>query len=162
MAPGLRRRARDRLAIERLDGVHIDHARRDALRFQRLGGEDRLRHQQAVGDDGDVRAVDHLDRLADLELLVAVVDRQRLRRPVRMKTGPTCAAAARTSAFVEASSAGAITTKSDQRTGQRDLFHAHLRRAVFADRDAAVRPHHFHVQVRIRRRRRAAARSPCS
>src|ERR1017187_9822660 len=31
-------------------------------------------------------------------------------RPVRMNTGPTCAAAARTSAFVAASSAGAITT----------------------------------------------------
>src|SRR5581483_9085362 len=34
-----------------------------------------------------------------------------LGRPVRMKTGPTCAAAARTRALVDASSAGESTTK---------------------------------------------------
>ena len=49
-----------------------------------------------------------------------------------------------------------------QRTGQPDFFDAHLRRAVFADRDAAVRAHHLQVDVAGRPRRRAAARSPCS
>ena len=65
---GLARRPRDRFAVERLDGVHVDHARGDALRFERLRRADRFGHQQAVGDERDIRALHQLDRLADLEL----------------------------------------------------------------------------------------------
>src|ERR1019366_5002224 len=39
-----------------------------------------------------------------------------------------------------------------QRAREGDLFHAHLRRSVFADRDSAVGSDHFHVGVGVRHR----------
>ena len=68
-------------------------------------------------------------------------------RPVRMKTGPIVRGGRAHQRFAwTTSSAGAITTKSGQRAGQRDLLDAHLRRAVLADRNAAVRAHHLQIQ----------------
>ena len=54
---GLRGGARDGIAVERLHGMHVDDAHGHALGFQRLRRQDGLCHQQAVGDDGDVRAI---------------------------------------------------------------------------------------------------------
>ncbi len=61
----------DRLAVQRLDGIHIHDARRDAFGFQSFLRADSLRHQQAGGDDGEVAAVDQLDGLADFKALLA-------------------------------------------------------------------------------------------
>ena len=99
----------------------------------------------------DVGALRHLDGLADFELLVGAVNDGRL--------GPAGANEYR--AHVRRGRAdqrlgGGLIGRRDhhetrQRTGQRGLFHAHLRGAVFADRDAAVRPHHLEVDLGIRR-----------
>ncbi len=100
------------VAVERLHRVHVDHARRNALRIERVRRQQSLRHQQSVGDDGDVLALRHFDRLADFELLIGGIDDGRLepsgadehRADVRR-------GGSRTSALVAASSAGEITTK---------------------------------------------------
>ena len=70
MAPVSFGRLGDRVAVERLDRVHVDDARRNPFGFERFGGANRLGHQQAGGDECDVRALHQLIGLADVELLV--------------------------------------------------------------------------------------------
>src|SRR5215469_3086208 len=44
------------IAIERLDGIHVDHTRRNPLIVERFLRPQRLSDEQPVSDDGDVAA----------------------------------------------------------------------------------------------------------
>ena len=92
--------------IQRFDGVDVDDAGRNSLGFQDLRGANGLGHQQAVGDEGDVVAGNHLDGLADLELLIRGIDDGRLGTSGADEARAGSAAALRTRAFIETSSAG--------------------------------------------------------
>ena len=148
---GFRRRAADRVAVQRLHGVHIDHPRRHALRFQDVRRQQCLCHQQAVGDQGDVRARRHFDRLADLELLIRSVDHRRLGPPGADEHRPIVGRRGAHQRLGGCLVGRRDHHKSRQRTRQADLFNAHLRRPVVADRDAAVRSHHLQVRASVGR-----------
>ncbi len=156
------RRFADGVAVERLDGVHIDHARGNAFGFERIGGEQRLRDQQSVGDDGDVLAFRHLDRFADFELLIGGINDRRLEPAGADEHRADVRRGGAHQRLRGGFIGGRNHHEARQRTGERSLLDAHLRRAVFADGNAAVRAHHLQVRVSDRRRTRAAARSLCS
>ena len=109
------------------------------------------------------RAFDHLDRLADFELLIGLVDDRRLGA-----AGADEDRADVRGGGVHQRSRRHFIGRRDHDEARRasrpgsDLLDAHLRRSVFADRDAAVRADHLQVHVRDKRPSRAAARSPCS
>ena len=149
--PGLLGSPNNGVAVERLDGVHVDYARRNPIGFERLGGAKRFGYQQSRGDQRDVRAFRQFDRLPDGELLV--------RRVYHWRLG---AAGANEYRALE------LDRRFDQlhhrhfvgrthhyeprqRTGQADVLDAHLRRSILADRDPAVRPHRFQIDVGKRR-----------
>ena len=47
----------DSLAVDGLDGVHVDHAHGEAVRLgKHAGGVHRLQHGDAAADDGQIRA----------------------------------------------------------------------------------------------------------
>ena len=68
-AARLERGLPDQLAVERLDGVHVDDADGDALRSHHLAGLQRHLDHEARGDDGDVLAVLQRDALVQLKLV---------------------------------------------------------------------------------------------
>ena len=69
----------ERLLVDRLDRVQVDHARLDAVLRKCVRGLERFRHRHARGDDRDVIAVSNRARAADLELLVRPVDHGHVR-----------------------------------------------------------------------------------
>ena len=79
----------DRGAIQRLDGIHVDDAGGDAFRFERLLRPDRLRHQQAVGDNRQVRPSVNCTDPPILNFWSGSVHDGRLGPPARRNTGPT-------------------------------------------------------------------------
>src|SRR5690242_18553815 len=92
---GIPRRTGDRVAVERLDRMEIDHTRRDSLRLESLLRLDRLRKEQAGCDNRNIGAVNNLVRPPDLELFVRSVHNWRLHpsgsdehRPVMRGGGP--------------------------------------------------------------------------
>ena len=106
------------VAIDRLDGVHVEHAGRDPFAGQRLGRVERGGDHQAVGDDGQVGPVAKRIGLADRERgRVAGVDAWALRDGRRAGRPAPCTRASRAvAAWADSSSAGTITTKPGQRS----------------------------------------------
>ena len=67
-----------RLDVERLDRVEIDHPRLDPVLRERVGRLERLVHGDPRPDDRDVVTLADRPRAADLELLVRSVDDRRV------------------------------------------------------------------------------------
>jgi hypothetical protein len=66
--PGFPRGRQHRLLVQRLHGVHAQHAGPDPLRLQQAGGLESPVGDGARADQGQVRPVPHLDGPADLEV----------------------------------------------------------------------------------------------
>src|SRR5450759_573339 len=64
----------DGLGVERLDGVHVDDPRTDALLLELARGFDGGHHAYTAGNNGDVTTLAHGVGLADLEVELALVD----------------------------------------------------------------------------------------
>ena len=75
---GLPRGRDDRLAVEGLDGVHLDDARLDALAGQRLRGLQAAADHEPRADQGHVAARPQDQGLADLRGVVVPVDERHL------------------------------------------------------------------------------------
>ena len=91
-----RRRDRaQRLGVDRLDRVEVDHARLDPVAGQRLRRLQRLVERDPGADQGDVVALAQRPRAADREVLVGRVEhlgvgagRAEVRDPVEVGHGP--------------------------------------------------------------------------
>ncbi len=83
------------VAVDRLDGMDVDHPRPDALVGEDLGGFQRLDQHVAGGDDGQVAAFTQRHALADLELVGGLVEHHRyfgareaqVDRPLELRNG---------------------------------------------------------------------------
>src|SRR5579883_1412020 len=141
--------APDGLAIERLYRMEVDDARRYAFGFQRFGSADRFGHQQAVGDDRHIGTLHQLHRLADLEFLIAVIDDRRLRTARPNEHRADMGGGGADQGFGRGFVGRCQHHEAGQGTGQAGLFDAHLRRAVLADGNAAMRPDDLHIEARV-------------
>ena len=107
---GFDRAARQQLGVDRLDGGHVDHPRRNAVCRQHVGGCQRARHFHAAGDDGDVVAVAQDLALADLEfVIVAEQARRRGCGRCAYRPGRRYSSIARVASAISVGSAGEIT-----------------------------------------------------
>ena len=131
----------ERRAVDRLNGVGIDHAQRDPLRGEQVVRLERLEQRDAGGDHGRrvVRGLAHHLRAADRERLVRAVDDRR--RGARRPNVRHAVVAGRR--FDEAGGAHRIARIQHGAAGDgahhRQVFERHLGRAVLADRHAGMR-----------------------
>lgn len=77
-APGFGRIAGNDIAVDRLEGEHIDHRRANPLPRQHLRRLQRFGHHNAVGDQRDVLAVAQQVALTDGELRAILINTRRL------------------------------------------------------------------------------------
>ena len=78
-------RLQDRIGVDGLDGVHVEHTHTESLLLGDLGRLEGREHRAAAGDHRDVRPLVDLDRLPDLEIEIHGLVQRRLEdRPMRM------------------------------------------------------------------------------
>ena len=104
-------RCLQRLGVDRLDRVEVDHAGVDSFLREHVRRAQRFVDRHAGADERHLVLVGraHHPAAADLELLVGVVDHRRVRRSVRMNTIPSVSAIAATSFAVWFASEGCST-----------------------------------------------------
>ena len=142
-------RARNDLAVDRLDGCHIDHPRADAFGRQRFLRFQRRADHQPGGDDRHVGSVGQLHTFADFEFVIVPENRIDCQPPKAQVHRPVVRCR-RAHGLLRLHIVRRVQDHhARDRPHQRDILAALVRRAVFADGDSCVRRADFDVQVRI-------------
>ena len=135
--------------IQRLDGVHVNRARLDALGRENLGRLDGETHGVAVGEDGHVLALAEGVRLADDKFGVLIIDDGHLiARKAQVHGAVPIGGGAHELAR------GVIVRRHDDGHVGDGAVDAHvldrlMARAVVRGGDAAVRAGELHIEVRV-------------
>ena len=130
-----------RVGVDRLDRVGVNHSRRDPVLLERVGRLQRLVHRDARADDRDVVVVRRADdaAAADFELLVGPVD-HRCVRAVRAQEHDALRVRHRHHELGGLIRVAGMQHHAGVNRSQRsNVLERHLGRAVLADRHACVR-----------------------